>query len=143
MHVELSQVIHRPVAEVFTFYARDHVTNHPRWDPDMHLEQLTDGPIGVGTVIRRVTMRSGAPVEGSMEIVEYEPNRLMVAVIRDGPVEWRGRATFTPVSADETELRVTVDIAGMDESARETMTRLIRRSLGNIRSLVESSGRRR
>lgn len=51
--VQVSQVIDRPVDTVFQFIAHDHLRNHPRWDPDMELEQVTDGPIGVGTVIRR------------------------------------------------------------------------------------------
>jgi hypothetical protein len=53
LRVQVSEVIDRPVAEVFHFYAREHVRNHPRWDPDMQLEQVSDGPIGVGTIIRK------------------------------------------------------------------------------------------
>lgn len=44
MKVEVSQVIDRPVETVFRFYAHDHVRNHPRWDPMMELEQISDGP---------------------------------------------------------------------------------------------------
>ena len=73
--IQVSQVINRPVDEVFHFYARDHVRNHPRWDPDMELERISPGPFGVGTVIRRRNSRSGTPVEGTMEVVEFEPNR--------------------------------------------------------------------
>ena len=64
VRVEVSAVIDRPVADVFHFYAFDHVHNHPRWDPDMELEQVSDGPIGVGTVIRKRNSHSGTPVEG-------------------------------------------------------------------------------
>jgi hypothetical protein len=48
VRVEVSQVIDRPVADVFRFYAADHVRNHQRWDPDMELVQVSDGPIGGG-----------------------------------------------------------------------------------------------
>jgi len=42
MKVEVSQVIDRPISTVFCFYAHDHVRNHPRWDPMMELEQISD-----------------------------------------------------------------------------------------------------
>lgn len=64
--VEVSGVIDRPIAEVFRVYAYDHVQNHPRWDPDMELEQVSEGPIGVGTRIRRRHTRGGTTVEGTM-----------------------------------------------------------------------------
>lgn len=48
MRLEVSEVVDRPVATVFRFYAYDHVRNHPRWDPDMELGKVSDGPIGVG-----------------------------------------------------------------------------------------------
>ncbi|MCD6031898.1 MAG: polyketide cyclase [Thermomicrobiales bacterium] len=73
--VQASQVIDRRVAEVFHFFAVEHVRNHPRWDPFMRLEQISDGPFGVGTVIKRINSRSGTPVEGPMEVVEFEPDR--------------------------------------------------------------------
>jgi hypothetical protein len=44
MKIEVSELIDRPPAEVFRFVAVDHVRNHPRWDPQMELEQLTEGP---------------------------------------------------------------------------------------------------
>ena len=33
--VQLSQVIKRSVGDVFSFFAQEHVRNHPRWDPFM------------------------------------------------------------------------------------------------------------
>ena len=51
MKIAVSTVINRPVADVWRWYAVEHVRNHPRWDPDMELEQISEGPIG--TRIRR------------------------------------------------------------------------------------------
>lgn len=73
MELELSTVVERPVAAVWDFYAVHHVENHPRWDPDLELENTTDGPIGVGTVIRRRSTRFEPASEGTMEVVEFEP----------------------------------------------------------------------
>ena len=55
INTQNSIVIDRPVATVFNFYAREHIRNHPRWDPDLKMEQITAGPIGAGTLIRRPT----------------------------------------------------------------------------------------
>jgi hypothetical protein len=137
--VQVSQVIDRPQAEVFHFYSHDHVRNHPRWDPDMELEQISPGPIGVGTVIRRRNSHSGTLVEGTMEVVEFEPDRAMGVIIHDGAVETRGRATFDPTHHDQTTMTFDVELPGMDDSMDTTLlTTLIERSTRNIKHIIES-----
>jgi len=138
VRVQLSQVINRPVADVFRFFAHEHVRNHPRWDPFMQLEQVSDGPIGVGTIIKRINSRSGTPVEGTMEIVEFEPDRTVGMVIHDGPVEMIGRATYEAESDDRTRLTINVEIPSMDESMGDTMNSAIQNSLQTIKQLIES-----
>ncbi len=111
----------------------------PRWHPDLELEQVSAGPIGVGTVIRRRNTMSGTPVEGTMEVVEYEPNQAMGAVIREGPVDVHGRATFEAETESRTRLTISADMPGLDESAdRSRITALMERSAQNIKQLVES-----
>ena len=139
VRLQVSQVIDRPVAKVFHFLAREHVRNHPRWDPDIELEQVSEGPIGVGTVIRRRNSRSGTPVEGTMEVVEFEPNRVFGTVIHDGPVEMRGRTTFEPEGDDQTTITIIVDLPGMDESMDKSfLTSRMERSVQNMKRLIES-----
>lgn len=138
VRVQVSVVIDRPVSEVFHFYAQEHVRNHPRWDPDMHLEQVSEGAIGVGTIIRRHITRSGTPVEGTMEVVEFEPDRTFGVVIHDGPTETRGSTTFKSESLERTILTFNVEFRDMDESKESLMTGLMERSLRNIKHLIES-----
>ena len=138
MKLEVSQVIDRPVADVWRFYAVEHVRNHPRWDPDMELEQVSKGPIGVGTVIRRRNSHSGTPVEGTMEVVEFEPERAMGVVIHDGPAETRGRVTLEAMGPNRTRLTIQADMLGLDESMRDVLTSLVKRSARNIKELIES-----
>jgi uncharacterized membrane protein len=139
VQVQVSHVIDRPVDKVFHFFAHEHVRNHPRWDPDMELEQETDGPIGVGTVIRRRHSRSGTLVEGTMEVVEFEPNQAMGTVIHDGPIEIRGRVTFEAVGDDQTTITMNVELPGMDESMdKSLLTAGMERSARNIKQLIES-----
>jgi len=138
LKVQVSSVIDRPVAEVFDFCARDHVRNHPRWDPDMEIEQVSPGPIGVGTIIRRRNSHSGTPVEGTMEVVDFEPGRAMGTIIHDGPTETRGQMRFEAEGRDQTRLTISAEFADLDESMRDVLTPLMERSVRNIKDLVES-----
>lgn len=139
VRLQVSQVIDRPVAIVFQFYADNHVRNHPRWDPDIELEQVTDGPIGVGTLIHRRNSRSGTLVDGTMEVVEFEPNRSMALLVHDGPAEMYGRAIFEATGNDRTTLTVSAEIPGMDESMDASrIISLMERSVRNVKHLIET-----
>jgi len=139
VQVQVSQVFERPLEKVFHFLADEHIRNHPRWDPDMELEQISEGPTGVGTLIRRRNSHSGTPVEGTMEVVEFDPNRAMGMLIHDGPVEMRSRMTFEAVSDDQTKITINVELPGMDESMDKSfLTSAIERSVQNMKQLIES-----
>jgi len=139
MQLQVSYVIDRPLAKVFHFYAVEHVRNHPRWDPDIELQQTSDDPIGVGTVIRRRNSRSGTPVEGTMEVVEFEPNRALGMIIHDGPAEMRGRATFEAAGDNRTVITTEIELPGMDESMDKSfLTSRLERSGRNMKQLMES-----
>ncbi|MCD6022695.1 MAG: polyketide cyclase [Actinomycetia bacterium] len=137
--VQVSSEVDRPVADVWRFYAVEHVRNHPRWDPDMHLEQLSDGPIGLGTRIRRLNTRWGAPVEGEMEVVEFDPERAFAVSIHDPNMDAQGRVTFEARGAARTLVTVTTGIEGMDEPEKiEFLTRMMQRSVDNLKRLIET-----
>lgn len=135
MQLDASEVIDRPSADVFRFYAVQHVQNHPRWDPDMELEQVTEGPIGVGTVIRRRHTRYGEPTEGTMEVVEYEPDRAFGVLIHDGSVEIHGRMWLEPSGEGRTLLTIGIEIPGRTNPINPA---LLERTLRNIKALIES-----
>jgi len=136
---KVSQVIDRPVEKVFQFYAVEHVRNHPRWDPDIELWATSDAPMGVGTMIRRRNSRSGTPVEGTMEVVEFLPNRAVGMDIHDGPAVMHGRTTFEAVGDDRTLITTTIEIPGMDDSADKSfLNSRLERSLRNMKQLMES-----
>jgi hypothetical protein len=116
LQVEYSHVINRPVDQVFHFMVVEHVKNHPRWDSDIELWLDSDNPIGVGTIINRRNSRSGTPVEGTMEVTEYEPNRKFTTIIHDGPVKMIGGLIFDPVGDDQTKVTTLIDLPNMDES---------------------------
>ena len=139
--IRVSEVIDRSVAEVFRLHAIEHVRNHPRWDPYMHLEQVSEGPIGVGTIIKRVNTHSGRPVEGTMEVVEFEPSQAMGMVIHDGGLEMKGRATYEAGGDDRSTLILNVEFPSMDESTDPSLLiSEMQRALRNIKQFIESQG---
>jgi hypothetical protein len=140
MKLDRSIVINRPPSVVFDFVAVNHVHNHPRWDPHMELKQLTDGPVGIGTRFQRRHTRIGAPIEGTMEVVEFEPGQSMGFHILDqtpnGPLEVRSRSTLE--SLDEgasTRMTIYLDVPAMEASMDPTM---IEGSLSRMKELIEA-----
>jgi hypothetical protein len=72
-----------------------------------------------------------------MEVVEYEPNRAVGMVIREGPMETDGRATFEEAGEGRTRLTIRAEMP-IDESMKDRMTGLVQRSLRNIKELIEA-----
>jgi uncharacterized membrane protein len=138
MEVEVATVVDRPLATVWDFYAVHHVENHPRWDPDLELTKLSDGPVGLGTVIKRRNTRYGTPTEGTMEVVEFEPGRVMGLKIQDGQIETRGRATFSAATQTTTHITIWAQFPGMDDSMVDRIRPLMERSARTIKQLIES-----
>jgi hypothetical protein len=138
-YIEVSTIIDRPVEDVFRIHATEHVRNHPRWDPYMQLKQLTDGPIGVGTMIKRINSHSGLPVEGTMEIIEFEPNKSMGMIIKDGPVEMRGFAFYEPEGPNQTLYTLETEFFRLDESVDKTaLTSQMESAIQNHKRFFES-----
>jgi hypothetical protein len=135
--LDVSESIERPPADVFRFVATDHVENHPRWDPQLSLVQETPGPIRVGTRIRRSRSGGETRVEGVMEITEFDPDRRMGAVIRDGPMELRSLMTVEPEGEEGSRLTFTVE---SDDAPLDRMEEPIRGSLRRIKEMVEGEG---
>ena len=139
MSISVSTIIERPPEVVFDFCVVNHLRNHPRWDPKMQLEQLTEGPVGLGTRFRRRHTRIGIPVEGAMEVTEFEPNRTFGTVIHDmtpnGPLEVRSRMTLERVGEARTELTVHLELPGVEATMDPGM---VEASLRRMKELIES-----
>jgi hypothetical protein len=122
----------------------------------MELEQISDGPIGLGTRIRRRNRHFGEPIEGEMEIIEWEPERAMGAQIHDANAETRGRVTFEALGPSRTRLtirgrlpeprfvegRPAPPIDRADRQERASTHGVRPRSRGRIRAGVGRSGGR-
>jgi hypothetical protein len=138
MRVEASTTVSRPVAEVWDFYAVNHIANHPRWDQTIELEATSEGPIGVGTVIKRRVDRFGNITEGTMEVTQFEPETVMQVRTHDGPMTIEGFALFQAVGDQETELTIGGEIPNIDAAMTEQIRTMMGRSVANIKALIEA-----
>jgi len=118
--VEVSAVIERSVEVVFQIHAAEHVSNHLRWDPYIQLEQIMDGPIGVGTMIKRINSHSGVAVEGTMEVIEFIRNQSLGMIIKDGPVDTHGFAIYEPKGLDQTIYTLKTNFVGLEKSVTKS-----------------------
>jgi uncharacterized protein YndB with AHSA1/START domain len=96
IHIEGEIVIKRPPEVVFDFVADER--NEPRFNPQMlRAEQVSPGPIGLGTRFRaEVTSRSG-PVEMVIAFTAFERPRRLASSTRMAAMDIRGTLTFEPV----------------------------------------------
>ncbi len=96
VRIEGEIVINRPVEEVFDFVADER--NEPRYNPEMRrAEQISDGPIGVGTRFRAETVSRGRTVEMVIEFTGYERPRRLEEIAHMSSMDLQGSLTFDPV----------------------------------------------
>jgi glyoxylase-like metal-dependent hydrolase (beta-lactamase superfamily II) len=90
-------VIRRPVRDVFEFVADER--NEPRYNPRMRrVEQLTAGPIGVGTRFRAETASLGRIVAMLIQCTGYEPPRRLESSASMPSMDLHGTLLFDPVA---------------------------------------------
>ncbi len=78
IRIEGEILINRPPEEVFDFIADER--NEPLYNPRMrHAEQISDGPIGVGTRFRSESASMGRPVEMIIEVTDYQRPRKLAS----------------------------------------------------------------
>ena len=91
--IERSIVINRPVEEVFA-YATDS-KNNAKWQSGLKESTLTsDGPLGVGSMIKDVRTLAGRDMESMVEVTAYEPSKQFNLKVTSGPVPFVITQTF-------------------------------------------------
>ena len=71
-----SITIQRPTEVVFKFISIEFFDNYPKWSPEViQLEQLTEGPVRLGTIARQVRVDQGHRSESKFRVNVYEPNK--------------------------------------------------------------------
>ena len=65
-----------PARQAFKFIGENLFLNYPRWSPEVkELEQITNGPVCLGTIARQVRVDQGHRSESKFRITIYEPDR--------------------------------------------------------------------
>ena len=100
--IEGQIVINRPVEVVFDFVADER--NEPRFNPQMRrVEQISAGPIGLGTEFRAETLSMGRTVEMVIEFTTFERPRQLASTAlpspRSGAPSRRGAAKSADAAA--------------------------------------------
>ncbi|MBS0299029.1 MAG: SRPBCC family protein [Proteobacteria bacterium] len=68
-------------AELFQYIGAGLFDNYPKWSPEVkELEQLTPGPVGLGTEGRQVRVDQGRRSESKFKISAFEPGQRITLV---------------------------------------------------------------
>jgi uncharacterized protein YndB with AHSA1/START domain len=106
-------------------------------------EQLTDGPVGVGTRIRGGGKLLGRPVGIVIEVTELEPGSRLAYRGASGPLRTHNVVTFESM-ADGTQVTWTdeVELRGIFGLLEPLMGRMVRRGyesdLGRLKAILEA-----
>ena len=73
-----------------------------------------------------------------MEVIEFEPQRLMRAKTQDGSMTINGWAAFVEAGHSQTRVTLGGEFPGMDESMADTIKPLMERSAVSIKALIEA-----
>jgi uncharacterized membrane protein len=140
--VERSIVIEKPVEDVWEFV--HDTTKDALWQTTLvESQQLTDGPIDVGTTVREVRNFLGRRVEMTWQMTECKRNRRSSIQAVAGPVPLSGRYEFEPVGS-ATKLTVTGELDAhrlfklAEPIFRQITARELEANLGHLKDLVES-----
>ena len=95
VHIHGDIVINRPPEEVFDVVAD--TGKEPEYNPRMqHAEQLTNGPIGVGTRFHAEVDNMGRPVDMVVEITDYQRPSSLSSTAHMAAMDLHGTLTFDP-----------------------------------------------
>jgi carbon monoxide dehydrogenase subunit G len=126
--VEVSTIIHRPLAEVFAILSN--LENNMKWRTGMiAAEKISAGPIGVGTTYRIINSIFGRRIEGQAVVTEYELNQKYATVNKSGlPIETK--RTFEPVhEGTKVTFAVKAELGGFFNTAKPVLEMIGKRRL--------------
>lgn len=108
MRIEATEIIEKPVTEVFRFQSEEHLVNHPRWDPAVSsLEPLTDGPVRLGAKFRLIRNVMGRTRTNIFEVTEWDPPVRMTITSSEPGFQLQISSRCEPAGENSTRLTVT------------------------------------
>jgi uncharacterized membrane protein len=139
--VEVGIRIQRPVEDVYAYASA--FSSMTAWRGGVaEVEQLTGGPVGVGTRIRAGGRMLGRPVGIVIEVLELEPDSRFAYRGASGPLRTHNIVTFEN-AAGGTQVTWTdeIELRGMLAPLEPLMGRLVRRGyeadLARLKAILE------
>lgn len=95
--LEDNVIIHQAPEKVFAFTTD--INNNPRWQSDiLEIEQISDGPFGLGSTYRCVNMFMGQRFETLTTVSEFIPAKKCSYKIDAGSINGENSFLFQPVN---------------------------------------------
>jgi uncharacterized protein YndB with AHSA1/START domain len=140
--IEISLVINRPIDEVFTFVSNSE--NLPRWrSTSLEVKKTSKEPLGVGGTFRGRFTFLGRQFDGNIVVTAYEPNRVYVSKIAEGPFPLETSYTLEPVeNGTHVTFVVVGEPGGFFKLAEPLVVSMAKRTyntdLQNLKELLEA-----
>jgi carbon monoxide dehydrogenase subunit G len=141
INFEISTLVDRPIDEIFTFLANP--LNMPKWQSTMAgIEQVTPGPVGVGSKYNVHATMLGRTIDGVMEVTAYEPPTKFGFTNQAGPMQVMVAVTLKPVGTGaKISINAQGNPAGLFKLAEGPMTHqiksLMEANLARLKSVLE------
>lgn len=140
-----SALVECSATDVFKYLGENLFQNYPKWSPEVkELEQLTPGPVQLGTMGRQVRVDQGRRSESRFQIFSYEPNvRLTLVGVSD---PFRCTYELQDINPDESTkltfsfelLELLVVMRPFEGLVRVAIKDGAERTVRNIKRLVEA-----
>jgi uncharacterized protein YndB with AHSA1/START domain len=137
-HISDTFTVAQPPDAVFAFIAEP--ANLAKWQTiKTHVTLVSDGPMGVGSVIREGNKAGPRRWEQLVEITEFEPGRVFAVHVVEGQPS-SGRWTFEPEGAgSRVHFEATFQVPGLLEPiAKRFIARSFRGYHANLRRHLEA-----
>jgi uncharacterized membrane protein len=141
IHIEKSIIIQRPIEDVFAFMSS--TANLPLWQTDvLEARHTPEGSVQVGTQLTLVRAMMGRKVEGTADIVEYEPPTRYAFKTTSGPAVTGVNICEATPEGTKATIMFDMHTGGLFSLADPLVARTINRSvesgLANLKDLLES-----
>jgi hypothetical protein len=141
-------VINSSPEAIFDFIGVDFFVNYPRWSPEVvELEQLTDGPVGVGTLARQVRIDQRHRLTSKFRVTEFAAGRRLAFAGVPDPFRCtydlaesaNGQATDLTFTFEGLELRP--HMRPFEKLIRHVVQDGAARTTRNLKRLIERASR--
>lgn len=140
--IETSVQINRPIEEVFAYVAN--IKNLPLWaGPVTEARQISEGPIGVGTMQTQSAQFLGRKMESTQEVIEYVLNKTLSTKSTSGPLPLEIHYAFEPAgNGTKIEIEANLDAGGFFKLAEPIAGRMLQRQTASdaetLKELLEA-----